>query len=133
MASRFGASDRDGSNDSRSGMGCPTADCNGGVLPMNDDGVDEFPTVYRASDGRYYTGYEVGRKVYDGQWTPCLWERETGRQLVGTAEGELLMLVDVDPDALPEWVELREVDDGLQVVDTRDPLPPPHGDRRERP
>ncbi|WP_255171613.1 hypothetical protein [Natrononativus amylolyticus] len=79
--------------------------------------------LYEASDGNYYTDWQVGQKMREGEWKPCMWEEETGRQLVGTTDGELLMLVSTKTEELPEWAEIRSDTAGSRIVDTRRALP----------
>ncbi|WP_439026266.1 hypothetical protein [Haloarchaeobius sp. DT45] len=53
-------------------------------------------SVYVASNGRYYTASEVVEHIENGRWTPCLWEEDTGRELVETSREDLLLLVPTD-------------------------------------
>ncbi|WP_267639401.1 hypothetical protein [Haloarchaeobius amylolyticus] len=50
-------------------------------------------SVFVASNGRYYTASEVVEKLEAGRWTSCLWDEDTGRELVETRRGEVLLLV----------------------------------------
>lgn len=79
--------------------------------------------VYEGSDGRFYTDWQVDRKLTDGDWRPCLQYPDEGRRLVASDDGDLLMLVRVDPATLPAWAELRADGEALQVVDTRRTTP----------
>lgn len=79
--------------------------------------------IYEGSDGQYYTDWQVGRKMNHGEWKPCIWDEETGRQLVGTGDGDLLMLISADAESLPEWAEIRSDEVGARIVDTRRSLP----------
>lgn len=109
---------------------------NGGYTQLRDGGVDaragggrivvkelNVGPLYEASNGRFYTDWQVGQKMRSGEWKPCLWEEETGQQLVGTADGELLMLVSMATDDLPDWAEIRSDTAGSRIVDTRRALP----------
>ncbi|WP_435358193.1 hypothetical protein [Haloarchaeobius sp. DFWS5] len=53
-------------------------------------------SVYVGSNGQYYTASEVVEYIERGKWTPCLWERDTGRELVEDRRGEMLLLVPTD-------------------------------------
>lgn len=53
-------------------------------------------TLYFGADGRYYTPSTVCEHIETGQWRVCLWDADSGRELVETEHGELLMLVPVD-------------------------------------
>lgn len=79
-------------------------------------------TVYRCSDGDYYTRWEVDRKFRRGEWKPCLADRDRGIRLVGEEFG-LRSLVAVPPSALPSWLEIRTDGHAARVVDTRRTTP----------
>lgn len=85
--------------------------------------VTDVGPVYEGSDGRYYTDWQVRRKLDAGEWRPCLRERGTGRRLVATADGSLVMLVPTPLAALPEWVEVRAAGRVVRAVDTRRSIP----------
>lgn len=79
--------------------------------------------IYEGSNGRYYTDWQVDRKLTNGAWTPCLHETETGRRLVGIDDGELLLLVPTEANALPTCVELRSDGATAWIVDSRRAIP----------
>lgn len=76
--------------------------------------------LYAGSDGRYYTDWEVARRMESGIWEPCMWHPEAGWELVEGPAG-LVWLVPAEPSALPGWAEIRESREGPgeEVVDTR--------------
>jgi len=80
---------------------------------------DDVGSVYAGSDGRFYTDWQVDRKLRQGAWRPCVHDRGTDRRMVGTDDGELVLLVSVEAAELPEWVRIRADPGGLRVVDTR--------------
>ncbi|WP_435332596.1 hypothetical protein [Haloarchaeobius sp. TZWWS8] len=49
--------------------------------------------VFVGSDGNYYTASEVVEHIEADEWTPQLWDEETGRELVETQQGEVLLLI----------------------------------------
>lgn len=76
-------------------------------------------TVYAGSDGRFYTDWQVERKLDTGEWKPCLYDREAGKRLVGVPGGDLLSLVRTEPANLPAWVRIRTDRAGPRAVDMR--------------
>ncbi|MDG5759822.1 hypothetical protein QA600_10770 [Natronococcus sp. A-GB1] len=76
-------------------------------------------TVLEGSDGSYYTGWEVARRIRAGDWKRCLRQADPDRQLVETESGELLLLVPIDPGALPARAEVRLEGEAARVVRTR--------------
>lgn len=80
--------------------------------------------VYRTSDGRYVTTWQLDRLVERGTWRPCLRDDATGDRLVEGADGTLLSLVEVPVDGLPDWVEVRVDGDRVRAVDARRTRPP---------
>ncbi len=79
--------------------------------------------LFAGSNGRYYTEWQVRRRLSTGEWNRCMRQRSPERRLVGTGDGALLMLVPIDPDELPGWAEIRVAGRGVRVVDTRRPIP----------
>ena len=76
-------------------------------------------TVLEGSDGSYYTGWEVARRLRAGDWNPCLRQADPDRRLVETGSGELLLLTPIDPGALPDRAEVRLEGEAARVVRTR--------------
>ncbi|MFB6170843.1 MAG: hypothetical protein ABEJ06_06805 [Haloarculaceae archaeon] len=78
-------------------------------------------TVYRGSDGGYYTDADVIHHLEREDWTVHSWEPVTGAEVFETADGERLKLQPVDGAELPEGVELVTLDGepGDTVVDRR--------------
>ena len=76
--------------------------------------------LYSSSDGRFYTDWEVARRMESGVWAPCMWDPDSGWELV-EGESGLVWLVPVEPSAAPDWVEVRQSREGPgeEVVDTR--------------
>ena len=79
--------------------------------------------VYRGSNGRYYTGWQIERRLHTGAWRPCIRETATGRRLVGV-DDELVLLEPTDPDELPDWIRIRLDRAGPRAVDVRRTVPP---------
>lgn len=77
--------------------------------------------LYEGSNGRYYTGWQVGRRLRTDRWKLCIRQRNPDRQLVETDDGGLVLLTPTDD--LPTWAEVRIDDRGPRVVDTRRPTP----------
>ncbi|MEY7849528.1 hypothetical protein AB7C87_10075 [Natrarchaeobius sp. A-rgal3] len=80
---------------------------------------DPVDAVFEGSNGRYYTAWQVRRRLESGRWRRCLRQREPDRRLVETGDGELLFLVAIEPRALPNWTEVRIERTATHVVDTR--------------
>ncbi|WP_306059239.1 hypothetical protein [Natronococcus wangiae] len=89
--------------------------------------IEDVPVdaVLEGSNGRYYTDWEVERRLRAGAWRRCLRQTDPGRLLVEVEAGVLLLLAPVDPDELPAWTELRIDGDSARIVDTRRPFPSP--------
>ncbi|MFP8952629.1 hypothetical protein ACLI4Z_06585 [Natrialbaceae archaeon A-arb3/5] len=87
---------------------------------MVDDCVG---TIFEGSNGRYYTGWQVDRKLRRGIWRPCIRQREPDRRLIETADRRLLFLVPVTPDELPDWTEVRTDGRRVRIVDSRRSVP----------
>lgn len=77
--------------------------------------------LLEGSNGRYYTAWQVRRRLRIGEWRRCLRQREPGpdRRLVETDEGALLMLTPIEPANVPCWLEVRVVGEATLAVDTR--------------
>ena len=80
-------------------------------------------TIYAGSDGRFYTAWQVDRRLQRGEWKLCLHDRHADKWLVDTPEEVLLALVPIDPSDLPEWVRIRSDRAGRRIVDTRRTVP----------
>lgn len=75
--------------------------------------------VFAASDGGFYTPSQIRRRRRAGTWRFCLRDRESGRLVFETDDRTLCLLVPVDPDDLPPWVEVRLEGGFARAVDTR--------------
>ena len=78
-----------------------------------------FETLFEGSDGRYYTDWQVDRRLRTGEWTFCMRQRTPRRRLVETADGALVLLAPTEPDELPAGLEIRVSEQCARVVDTR--------------
>lgn len=78
-----------------------------------------FETLFEGSDGRYYTDWQVRRRLRTGEWTFCMQQRAPHRRLVETADDALLLLAPTDPEELPTGLEIRIIERRARVVDTR--------------
>jgi len=76
-------------------------------------------TLFEGSNDRYYTEWQVQKRLRNGEWKLCIRQQSPDRQLVGTGDGALLLLVPIDATALPAWAEIRIDGRGSRVVDTR--------------
>ncbi|MFC4360450.1 hypothetical protein ACFO0N_21095 [Halobium salinum] len=72
-------------------------------------------TVYRSSTGEFVTESQIWARFEAGDWTPCCWDTETGREWVGTTDDELLALSPVDDERLPAYVRLERSERGYVV------------------
>lgn len=90
------------------------------------DGDDEPADVivYAGSDGRFYSGWQLDRRLAAAEWRPCIRDRVVDRRLVETHSGDLLMLERTSIEALPTWAEARADGSAVRIVDTRRALPP---------
>lgn len=75
--------------------------------------------LLEGSDGRYYTAWQVRRRLRIGEWRRCIRQYDPDRRLVETDEGTLLMLTPIDPADVPRWLEVRIVGEAALAVDTR--------------
>ncbi|EMA35119.1 hypothetical protein [Halobiforma nitratireducens] len=75
--------------------------------------------LLEGSNGRYYTAWQVRRRLRIGDWRRCLRQRQPERHLVETDDGGLLMLTPVEPADAPRWLEVRIVGDAEVAIDTR--------------
>ncbi|MFC4438177.1 MULTISPECIES: hypothetical protein [Natrialbaceae] len=87
--------------------------------------IDEtsVEAVFEGSNGEYYTGWEVDRRLRTDAWRPCLRQNDPDRRLIEVETGVLLLLAPIDPEELPASMVVRVDDDIARVVDTRRPLP----------
>lgn len=51
--------------------------------------------MYQASNGRYYSEYELWEHYESGEWEYCTGESTTGQEVVQTERGELLLLTPI--------------------------------------
>lgn len=77
-------------------------------------------SIYRGSDGRYFTDQDVCLRIESGDWRFGIWDESSGLELVETRNGEALMLEPIRQADLPEWVEIRRDGRGATAVDVRD-------------
>lgn len=75
--------------------------------------------LFEGTDDRYYTDWEVDRRLRNGVWALCIRQRSPTRLLVETEDETLLMLTPADPTELPAGIEIRVTDSRARVVDTR--------------
>nr|WP_293032727.1 hypothetical protein [Natronococcus sp.] len=75
--------------------------------------------VLEGSNGSYYTGWEVARRLRSGDWSPCLRQEDPDRRLVETESGALLLLTPIDPATLPPRAEVRLEGEAARVVRTQ--------------
>ncbi|ELY67103.1 hypothetical protein [Natrinema versiforme] len=97
-----------------------------------------FETLFEGSNNRYYTDWQVRRRLRTGAWALCMRQRAPDRWLVETEAEALLSLSPIEPAELPTRLEIRVADDRARVVDpregspaTRSCLPRPAIDRNE--
>ena len=80
-------------------------------------------TIYRCSDGSYYSDVQVWERFETGQWSPCCWDVDTGREWVENDTEELLCLDPVARSELPSGVQIEHASTGVLVRDERlDPI-----------
>lgn len=94
---------------------------------MTVEGSDDMETVgelYRGSDGRYYTAWQLEQQFEARRWKPCLHETETDRRLVSVGKGMLLFLTPVEAVDLPPWAIVDVHRGERRVIDTRGGLSP---------
>jgi hypothetical protein len=76
-------------------------------------------TIYRSSAGEFVTGTQVWERSESGEWTPCCWDDESGKEWVETDAERMLCLTPVSPSELPDDVRLERVTRGVVVEDER--------------
>ncbi|AGB38972.1 hypothetical protein [Natronococcus occultus] len=95
--------------------------------PRGCAGEDGEPTtpqlraddVLAGSNGSYYTGWEVRRRLRAGEWQRRLRQADPDRLLVETDAGAALLLAAIDPEALPARTEVRIEGEAVRVVRRR--------------
>jgi hypothetical protein len=75
--------------------------------------------LYAGSDDRFYTDLEVSWHFESDEWQPCMWDSEDGWELVDEGT-ELVWLLPIGREELPDGVELRQEERGHVVVDRRE-------------
>lgn len=75
--------------------------------------------VLAGSNGSYYTGWEVRRRLRSGEWQCRLRQADPDRLLVETDAGAALLLASIDPATLPARTEVRIEDGAARVVRRR--------------
>lgn len=55
-------------------------------------------TVYRGSDGRYYSDEDVWVRLERESWRVFCWNTETGVEVMENDDGELVFLAPVDDE-----------------------------------
>ncbi|MFC6718305.1 hypothetical protein ACFQGT_11745 [Natrialbaceae archaeon GCM10025810] len=113
-ADRSGGDERGVSDD------CDAVDA---VEPTGSAADRRVETVYEASDGWYYTAWQLERRLRTGEWRRILSDRTADRHLVETIDGESLFLVPIGVDSLPGWAEVRLERVGARIVDRRRSVP----------
>ena len=81
--------------------------------------MTESVAVYGGSDGQFYTDWQYRRNLATGTWRYCVRDCETGRRLVETEIGSLLLLEPTSLEALPDWAEAHRDGAVVRIVDTR--------------
>ena len=76
-------------------------------------------TVYRGSDGGYYTDADVIHHLERDDWEVVTWDPDSGTEVFATATRERLELEPVSEAALPDRVELvpLEGEPGFTIVE----------------
>lgn len=74
-------------------------------------------TIYQSNAGEYFGDAEVWERLESGVWEPFCWDVETGVEGVQTATHDLLILVPISPDALPEGIHVKSNEDGNRIVE----------------
>ncbi|MGQ3414312.1 hypothetical protein ACT4ML_18950 [Natrinema sp. LN54] len=82
-----------------------------------------FRALFEGSNNRYYTDWQVRRRLRTGAWALCMRQRAPDRWLVETEAEALLSLAPIEPAELPTGVEIRVADGRARVVDPRDRSP----------
>ncbi|RQH00531.1 hypothetical protein EA472_11135 [Natrarchaeobius oligotrophus] len=75
--------------------------------------------MFEGSNGRYYTHWQLYRNLERGSWRLCIYQGRPERYLVEAADRRLLLLAAIDPEELPDWVEIRIEGSVARVVDRR--------------
>ncbi|WP_226007349.1 hypothetical protein [Natrinema salinisoli] len=78
-----------------------------------------FEAIFHGADDRYYTEWQIERRLRTGAWTLCLRQRGPDRWLVETEDDALLLLVPVEPHQLPAGIEIRAFESHARIVDRR--------------
>lgn len=78
-------------------------------------------SLFKGSNGSYYTDWQVHRRLQTGAWTHCIRQLDPDRRLVETDDDALLLLVPIDAEELPSWAAVHVAACGVRVVDTRRP------------
>ncbi|WP_247728433.1 hypothetical protein [Halovivax limisalsi] len=84
---------------------------------------DRPRAVYRCSDGRYRTRWQIDRRLAAGTWRRCLESSTSATLLVERPDGLLLSLSPVPTASLPSWIELRSDGRGVWIADRRRTTP----------
>ena len=76
-------------------------------------------TVYAGSNGRFYTDRDVCVRFESGEWSPCMWNVDERWEVVENEARNLVWLVLVDEEDLPDGIELHPTSARFTVVDRR--------------
>lgn len=75
--------------------------------------------IYLSSEGNYLGEADVWERLESGEWRCCAWDDANGREWVTNGREELLVLMPVSREELPNWAEVTRGDDGVRVVGRR--------------
>lgn len=79
-----------------------------------------FEAIFHGADDRYYTEWQVCRRLRTDVWTLCMRQHGPDRWLVETEDAALLLLVPIEPSQLPAGIEIRVSARGARIVDRRE-------------
>ncbi|WP_222918344.1 hypothetical protein [Natrinema sp. SYSU A 869] len=81
--------------------------------------MSPFESLFEGSDGRYFTGWQLERRLRTGVWSLCIRQRAPNRVLIETEAGALLLLTPIEPSGLPAGIEIRVFENSARIADTR--------------
>lgn len=71
--------------------------------------------VYKSSTGAYYGDADIWDRFESGEWKPCCWDPETGKEWIMTDSGDLLLLLPISRHLLPAWTTVDDGADGVRI------------------